>query len=85
MTASPATVGQILKGNAIDILVDDLVQTLPEMDCAALTIAGAFVDGVLQTGHRGKAPLNSPKDVSSRVIRGGSSQPVSAASAPGAL
>ena len=51
-------VDQVGKGNAVKIVVDHRVQLAPHRQGAALAHAAAFDRVLLQTGHRGQAPLD---------------------------
>ena len=76
---------QIGDGHAFQIVMDHLIQPLPQRQRAALLRPGAGFSGSLQTGHRGEGLLRQPQDAAHRVLLGVLRQPVSAALAPQAF
>ena len=77
--------GQLLQGDAVDVLVDHLVQPGPEGQGEALLRHGAFVGLAAQAGDGGHAALNGSQDLTGGVVGGSLGQAVAALTAALAL
>ena len=76
---------QLFQCDAVDILVDHLVQPRPERQGEALLGHGALVGLAAKAGDGGHAALNGAQDLTGGVVGGGLGQAVAALTAPLAL
>ena len=77
--------GQLFQRDAVDVLVDDLVQPGPEGQGEALLGHGTLVGLAAQAGDGGHAALDGAQDLASGVVGGGFGQAVAALTAALAL
>ena len=77
--------GQLLEGDAVDVLVDHIVQPGPERQSEALVRHGTLVGLAAEAGDGGNAALNGAKDITGGVVGGGFGQAVAALTAALAL
>ena len=77
--------GQLLQGDAVNVLVDHLIQPGPKGQGEALLRHGALVGLAAQAGDGGHAALNGPQDLTGGVVGGSLGQAVAALTAALAL
>ena len=73
--------GQLLEGDAVDVLVDHIVQPGPERQSEALVRHGTLVGLAAEAGDGGHAALDGPQDLTGGVVGGGFGQAVAALTA----
>ena len=81
ISAVPA-VHQVGNGDAVEKLIDHLIQLLPHGKGAATGNPGTGRGILLQAGHRGQVPLGETQDLPHRILLRGAGQPIAPALTP---